>query len=48
MGYYICRDCGFLYEVRPCTLPTATDRCPNGHIKVEQIIIAINKILEYF
>ena len=31
MGYYICRDCGFLYEVRPCTLPTATDRCPNGH-----------------
>ena len=32
MGYYICKDCGFLYEVRPCTLPTATHYCSNGHI----------------
>ena len=32
MGYYICRDCGFLYEVKPCTYPMATDYCPNGHI----------------
>ena len=32
MGYYICRDCGFLYEVIPCTYPMATDYCPNGHI----------------
>ena len=32
MGYYICKDCGFLYEVKPCTFPMAEDTCPNGHI----------------
>ena len=32
MGYYICCDCGFLYEVRPCTYPMARDTCPNGHV----------------
>ena len=32
MGYYICCNCGFLYEVKPCTFPTATNTCPNGHI----------------
>ena len=32
MGYYICKDCGFLYEVKPCTFPMATDKCPNGHV----------------
>ena len=31
MGYYICKDCGFLYEVPPCTFPTSTNKCPNGH-----------------
>ena len=31
MGYYICKDCGFLYEVNPCTFPMAKDICPNGH-----------------
>ena len=31
MGYYICKDCGFLYEVRPCTFPMAEDKCPKGH-----------------
>ena len=31
MGYYICKDCGFLYEVNPCTFPMAKDTCPNGH-----------------
>ena len=32
MGYYICKDCGFLYEVVPCTFPMAEERCPKGHI----------------
>ena len=32
MGYYICKDCGFLYEVKPCTYPMATDKCPKGHV----------------
>ena len=32
MGYYICKDCGFLYEVKPCTFPMAKDKCPNNHI----------------
>ena len=32
MGYYICKDCGFLYEVKPCTFPMAQDRCPNQHV----------------
>ena len=32
MGYYICKDCGFLYEVKPCTFPMMTYNCPNGHV----------------
>ena len=32
MGYYICKDCGFAYEIRPCTFPVHTFNCPNGHI----------------
>ena len=32
MGYYICKDCGFLYEVKPCTFPMMTDSCPNNHV----------------
>ena len=32
MGYYICKDCGFLYEVKPCTFPMSTDKCPNNHV----------------
>ena len=32
MGYYICKDCGFLYEVKPCTFPMVTDKCPSGHV----------------
>ena len=31
MGYYVCKDCGFLYEVKPCTFPMAQDKCPKGH-----------------
>ena len=31
MGYYICKDCGFAYEIRPCTFPVHTFNCPNGH-----------------
>ncbi len=31
IGYYICKDCGFLYEIRPCTLPVEAGVCPNGH-----------------
>ena len=32
MGYYICKDCGFLYEIKPCTFPMDKDQCPNGHV----------------
>jgi len=32
MGYYICKDCGYLYNVPPCTFPMSTGRCPNNHI----------------
>ena len=32
MGYYICKDCGFLYEVKPCTFPMAEDRCSKNHV----------------
>ena len=32
MGYYICKECGYLYEVLPCTLPTSKGNCPNGHV----------------
>ena len=31
IGYYICKDCGFLYQVQNCTLPMETSTCPNGH-----------------
>ena len=32
MGYYVCKDCGFAYEIRPCTFPVHTFNCPNGHV----------------
>ena len=31
-GYYICKDCGYLYEVPPSGFPMDTAKCPNGHI----------------
>ena len=31
-GYYICKDCGYLYEVLPCSFPTEIFLCPNGHV----------------
>ena len=32
MGYYICKDCGYVYEIRPCTFPVHEYHCPYGHI----------------
>ena len=32
LGYYICKDCGFLYQVLPCTYPTIERIDPNGHV----------------
>ena len=32
LGYYICKDCGFLYRVLQCTCPTQTGYCLNDHI----------------
>ena len=32
IGYYICADCGFLYQVQNCTYPMEESKCPNGHI----------------
>ena len=32
IGYYICKDCGFLYEIPRCTFPYYNvNKCPNGH-----------------
>ena len=31
VGYYICKDCGYLYEVQGSTYPTSQENCPNGH-----------------
>ena len=31
MGYYVCKDCGFFYEVPPCTLPMDKGKCPFMH-----------------
>ena len=31
VGFYICKDCGFLYEIDDCTFPMATFPCINGH-----------------
>ena len=31
MGYYICKDCGSLYEILPCSFPTVVSYCPNKH-----------------
>jgi hypothetical protein len=31
MGYYICKDCGYVYEIRPCTFPVHEYQCPYGH-----------------
>ena len=30
-GYYICKDCGYLYQVEDCTCPVKKGKCPNGH-----------------
>ena len=32
IGYYICKDCGFLYEIEDCTFPMEEFNCVNGHI----------------
>ena len=31
IGYYICKDCGFLYEVEDCSFPTQIINCIKGH-----------------
>ena len=32
VGYYICKDCGYLYEVDPCTFPMIKNKCPSNHV----------------
>ena len=32
IGYYICKDCGYLYDVPYCTFPISTAKCINNHI----------------
>ena len=32
MGYYICKDCGYVYEIRPCTFPVHEYHCPYNHV----------------
>ena len=31
LGYYVCKDCGFFYEVPPCTFPMTGGKCPFMH-----------------
>jgi hypothetical protein len=31
LGYYVCKDCGFFYEVPPCTFPMSKSKCPFMH-----------------
>ena len=31
-GYYVCKDCGYLYEIPYCSFPMSKMNCPNGHI----------------
>ena len=31
-GYYVCKDCGYLYEVPYCSFPMSKKYCPNGHV----------------
>ena len=31
LGYYVCKDCGFFYEVPPCTFPMDVSKCPFMH-----------------
>ena len=32
IGYYICKDCGELYEIDPCSFPAEISKCRKGHI----------------
>ena len=35
IGYYVCKDCGFLYEIPRCTFPNSSAqpiKDPNGHL----------------
>ena len=32
IGHYICKDCGYLYEVPYCSFPMSESKCINGHI----------------
>ena len=31
VGYYVCKDCGYLYQVPSCTFPMNKSMCPNNH-----------------
>ncbi len=31
LGYYVCKDCGYLYTIPPCTFPMNEGKCPKGH-----------------
>ena len=31
-GYYVCKDCGFFYDVPPCTFPMSKSVCPYMHV----------------
>ena len=31
-GYYVCKDCGFFYDVPPCSFPMSKSVCPYMHV----------------
>ena len=48
IGYYICKDCGYLYEIYWCCFPLQTSKCPNGHIIGGKDNICYKKDLRIF
>ena len=48
LGYYTCKDCGFLYNVEPCTFPMAKGKCPNGHDIGGEEHVSVKKDIRIF
>ena len=47
-GYYICKDCGFFYEIPYPTFPKSKNYCPNNHIIGGENYICSKKDIRVF
>ena len=47
-GFYICKDCGYLYKILPSTFPMSKYYCPNDHIIGGEDHICYKKDLRIF